>query len=221
MDIDHVSTNHSWRKLIHRVICSGSTIQIVELGSGCGIVGLAISELLSRFVHALQVILTDLPEAMEILERNIAVATAARAPKDNVDVQKRILDWDEALKSEEDVQGIGGDPDRIKLQPDLVVVSDCTYNVDSLPSLVQAIKRLLKNKPASESEVLVSLKRRHTSEDVFFTLMDEAGFQIVEKEIVPLPDKARERRGEKGECVEIFWFARDIRIDAKAVALRK
>ena len=213
--LDHASTDPSWKNLVHRVLCSKSSIQIVELGSGCGIVGLAMSKLLSNFVHKLQVVLTDLPEAMEILERNIAEAMAEKASKNNVDVQKRILDWNEVSKTQDHVQESREDPDQTKLQPDLVVVSDCTYNVDSLPALVHTIRRLVKNKGASGTGILVSLKRRHSSEDVFFSLMDEDGFKIVGKAMVPLPDKAREKRGGEKECVGIFWFAEDTGIDTR------
>ena len=111
------------------------------------------------------------------------------------------------------------------LTPDLVLVSDCTYNSDSLPNLVRTLVSLTNHKCKNETQpedrfrlggldVLVSLKRRHESEDVFFQLMAEAGFRVSGREEVPLGLKRGRRRDgtiaeEKGgEVVEIFGFGR-------------
>jgi len=42
-------------------------LKILELGAGCGIVGIT----LSSYFPTSQVLLTDLPEATEIIERNL------------------------------------------------------------------------------------------------------------------------------------------------------
>jgi methylase of polypeptide subunit release factors len=89
-------------------------LQILELGAGCGMVGITIAQL----VEGARVLLTDLPEAQEIVKRNIGQASAAK--KSTLDFQE--LNWDDELPR--------------NLQPldarlDLVIAADCTYNSDS------------------------------------------------------------------------------------------
>jgi methylase of polypeptide subunit release factors len=92
---------------------AASPMTILELGTGCGIVGIA----LAQTIPNANVLLTDLPEAKEIVQRNID--QASKAP--GASLQFLELDWDAALPSE--------------LQTcapiSLVVAADCTYNSDS------------------------------------------------------------------------------------------
>lgn len=129
-------------------------LHVLELGSGCGIVGIALAELLPQC----SVLLTDLPEVEEITTHNIAAARPA--PSSNVEFQT--LDWDEPVS--DDVF-----PDAI----DLILISDCTYNADSLPALVSVLGQLTQR--SQKALVLVALKRRHESEAIFFDLMQSAG----------------------------------------------
>jgi len=82
-------------------------------------------------------------------------------------------------------------------------VADCTYNPDVVPDLVQTLKRLADR----NRDVLVALamKVRHESEMVFFDLIREAGFVVVEKCKFPLPVLEGE-----GEEIEIFVFGMEI-----------
>lgn len=149
---------------------------------------------------------------MDILDFNISENPEAtnRDGVRGVEVERRILDWDWDLHKMEaestERERLGGS------EADLVVVSDCTYNVDSLPALVRTIGALLKHKRyrsvghRGDPLVIVSLKRRHASESVFFELMREAGFSVAGKEEMVLPDSARRSRGEKAEMVEIWGF---------------
>jgi hypothetical protein len=89
-------------------------LNVLELGTGCGMVGIAIAQTISNS----KVLLTDLPEAREIVERNIE--SAVKAPDASLAFLE--LDWDAEL------------PDGLKStsEPlDLVVAADCTYNPDS------------------------------------------------------------------------------------------
>lgn len=104
------------------------------------------------------VLLTDLPEVEEIVTLNIKAAS----PQPSSQVHFQTLDWDEP-------------PPNLCSQPiDLILVSDCTYNADSLPALVSVLDQLVRTSP--EALVLVALKRRHESEAVFFDLMRTAAF---------------------------------------------
>lgn len=164
-----------------------NTLQVVELGSGCGIVGIALAELLPRC----SILLTDLSEVNDIVTRNMAVARPA--PRSALDF--RTLDWDEQPPDELRTAGI-----------DLILVSDCTYNADSLPSLIHVLDSLVQTSPTAL--VLVALKRRHDSEAIFFDLMQDARFAILYQDIVPLPSFGFEE-DENVENIEIYAFGRD------------
>ncbi|PYH73806.1 protein N-lysine methyltransferase family protein [Aspergillus vadensis CBS 113365] len=145
-----------------------SPLHVLELGSGCGVVGIALAELLPQC----SVVLTDLPEVEEIVTQNIAVAK----PADSSELEFRTLDWDEELPSDL----CGG-------SIDLVLVSDCTYNADSLPALVSVLSRLVQMSP--EAVILVALKRRHESESIFFDLMQSAGLHNLHLDRKQLPSQ--------------------------------
>jgi predicted nicotinamide N-methyase len=88
--------------------------RILELGAGCGIVGIAIAQVLTET----DVTLTDLPEAQEIIERNISRAHFAKEST----LAFQVLDWDAELP-----RNLSTSSSRL----DLVVAADCTYNSDS------------------------------------------------------------------------------------------
>ncbi|EDP50167.1 hypothetical protein KXW98_004616 [Aspergillus fumigatus] len=143
-------------------------LHVIELGSGCGIVGIALAEL----VPHCSVLLTDLDEVEEIVMKNIAVARPAPLSR----VRYQPLDWDEKLPG-----------DLCDGHIDLILVSDCTYNADSLPALVDVLDRLVQISPGAV--VLVALKRRHDSEEVFFSLMDSVNLFSLHKDIMQLPSQ--------------------------------
>lgn len=115
----------------------------------------------AQLVEETQVILTDLPEAQEIVERNIHQASLAKGST----VVFEELDWDAELPSH-----LNSSSSSI----DLVVAADCTYNSDSSPALVNTLARLANISP--KLTVAIAMKMRHSSEEVFFDLMATAGF---------------------------------------------
>ncbi|KAJ5788327.1 hypothetical protein N7457_003317 [Penicillium paradoxum] len=144
-------------------------LQVVELGAGCGIVGIALAQMLPNC----SVLLTDLPEVEEIITRNINAAQPATMST----LHYQNLDWDDP-------------PENLCPRPiDLILVSDCTYNSDSLPALVAALDQLVRRSP--EAIILVALKRRHDSETVFFDLMRSAGFTAV-RDSIHIPSQYEE-----------------------------
>ncbi|PWY93605.1 hypothetical protein BO94DRAFT_459383 [Aspergillus sclerotioniger CBS 115572] len=145
-----------------------SPLHVLELGSGCGIVGIALAELLPQC----SVVLTDLPEVEEIVTQNIAVAR----PANSSELEFCTLDWDDELPA-----------DLCGSSIDLVLVSDCTYNADSLPALVSVLSRLVQMSPYAI--ILVALKRRHESESVFFDLMQSAGLHNLHLDQKQLPSQ--------------------------------
>ncbi len=159
--------------------------RVLELGSGCGIVGIGFAQL----YHNCDVLLTDLPEAMEILDFNITRARPAFRSK----LSKVTLNWDDDL------------PMAVaKAEYHLFLVSDCTYNSDSIPALVRTLHALSGKSP--KASILVSMKVRHTSESIFFDLMDDAGFRITEEARLPMPDRHRSAVGQELEAIQIYIF---------------
>ena len=164
-------------------------LNVLELGSGCGIVGIAFAQLSNQC----NMLLTDLPQAMEILGLNISAAIEGLGP--NIRLDKLPLDWESQL------------PPQIKdTKYDLVLVSDCTYNSDSLPVLVQTLDGILLQSPGTL--IIVSMKVRHSSEAVFFQLMSDAGLVSVEHAALTLPDDVRSQNGQELEHVDIYSFYR-------------
>ena len=165
-------------------LSSRSPLNVLELGSGCGIVGIALAHL-----FPCNVTLTDLPDALVMLQANISLAT----PMNGSRVQTLPLDWfDEApsfLPNE---------------RLDLIVMADCTYNSDTIPSLVHTIFALCQEHP--EALIVVSLKRRHASEAVFFELMSDAGLAQVDHLRLPSLCKAYPRKENDMGLLEIYTY---------------
>lgn len=160
--------------------------RVLELGSGCGIAGLQVAGLCSRS----KVLLTDLPDAMDILKRNIELTKSVSS---GGKVATAVLDWDEPL------------PDIVAKQRfDLVILSDCTYNSDSIPGLVATLSSVAKVSP--DALFVISLKVRHDSEAIFFDLMANTGFIKAEHTLIPLPDRCRSETGQDLEAVEIYIY---------------
>ncbi|KAG9196502.1 hypothetical protein G6011_01623 [Alternaria panax] len=147
---------------------SKSPLNVLELGTGCGMVGIAVAQTIPNS----KVLLTDLHEAREIVERNMHYAV--EAPGASLDFME--LDWDADL------------PDILQSTSErvnLVLAADCTYNPDSSPTLVNTLTRLVKVNP--DVVIAIAMKMRHSSEEVFFELMENVGFMKIAKMEFPLP----------------------------------
>ncbi|KAF7958888.1 hypothetical protein EAE96_002415 [Botrytis aclada] len=171
---------------LEQFLSTQQDINILELGAGCGIVGITLAKVFSDRIN--KILLTDLPEASEILEKNLS----AMPPDSDVSLcnscSHQVLDWSAPLP--QDVQGE---------RWELVVVADCTYNPDVVPDLVHTLSRVRDGNPGTL--VLLAMKVRHDSEIVFFELMEKEGFGVVEKCKVPL-----RMVGEEDQEIEIFVF---------------
>ncbi|KAF9629933.1 putative Nicotinamide N-methyltransferase [Lasiodiplodia theobromae] len=141
-------------------------LHVLELGTGCGIVGIS----LAQIIPDCEVTLTDLPEAREIAEKNIEGMNPAMSSSATFVP----LDWDEEL------------PQVVReRQYDLVIISDCTYNPDSSPALVNTLKALAARSP--KAIIVMGMKVRHESEAIFFELMKKGGFIQAVQTRQPLP----------------------------------
>jgi len=74
----------------------------------------------------------------------------------------------------------------------------------SLPDLVKTLSALAAVSPMVR--VLISLKRRHPSEAIFFVLLDSAGFIEEDHASIELPDRGRIAFGQILERVDIHVY---------------
>lgn len=129
-------------------------LNVLELGCGCGTVGIS----LAQAVPDCDVLLTDLPEVEELVHANIARMNPAISSK----VTFAPLDWEQDL------------PPRLQNRTnDLIIVSECTYNTDTLQPLVSTLLALTVRSP--KAVIIISTKTRHESEAAFFDMMRNAG----------------------------------------------
>ncbi len=140
--------------------------------------------LAAHFPKIQQILLTDLEEASEILQRNLSNFN----PPARSEISHQVLDWEAPLP-----------PSVQSTRWDLVVVADCTYNPDVVPDLISTLKSI--TGANSKVLILLAMKVRHESEMVFFDLMQKKGFKVTEKCKLPLPVLGGEE-----EKIEIFVF---------------
>jgi hypothetical protein len=184
-------------------------INILELGCGVGVLGIGIATLLHAMMEAqgiapsecrARVLLTDLPEAQERANANIGrFKESAPSGLCHVELAYENLDW------EDGANGRFG-TSVVSRFWDYIVLSDCTYNVDSFPVLVgtlSALHRRNQNHPSGDdavpTKVILSTKPRHDSEKGLFDLLGAAGWTYRLLKDVPLP-----RLNEEGEVVEVY-----------------
>lgn len=79
------------------------------------------------------------------------------------------------------------------------MLADCTYNPDVVPDLVGTLSRVAKT--SNGVLVLVAMKVRHESEMVFFELMRDVGWIVIEKMMIGVGVL-----GGEGAQIEVFVF---------------
>jgi len=200
--LPYLSTSPASLDTLPRLPLLGTTLSnpglnILELGAGCGIVGITLLHTLPK-PHT--ILLTDLLEATSILTQNLTPSILRLPSSKHATISHQVLDWSLPLPS--------------NVSPtkwDLVVVADCTYNPDVVPDLVKTLREVAEGN--REAVVLLAMKVRHESEMVFFELMEEKGFVVREKCVLALPVLGRE-----GEVIEVFVFGyRGGRLEGKNV----
>ncbi|KAI2616738.1 putative methyltransferase-domain-containing protein [Hypoxylon sp. NC1633] len=186
---------------------------VLELGSGVGILGITLARIIEKSaavqgqrLKEAAVLLTDLPEAEERARSNISRAERALVQQTSnsaVTLQYENLNWDEGKYGQF----------RYLVSSrawDLIILSDCTYNVDSLPALVGTLSALhtanlkhLGTKDDARTSVLLATKPRHSSEQALFGLLeaDEWGHRVLESIALP-------KLGEEDEVVHIYLLGK-------------
>ena len=221
----------------------GQTFRVIELGSGCAPLSNSLTTSLLEYMRVrhelggkkglanVEVCLTDLPEA----EGTVQMATRPFMSRSRVECPEMALsfqglDWEAVAETNEL-------PDALReKQWGLIMASDVTYNTATLPALVRTIEALYSS-PASihggdsataghsgdaneaKPLVMIARKKRHDDEDVFWTEMERAMFEIMEKARIWCPAfEGAEIGGDEGEWVEIVVFVKTAKVDSPGAA---
>ncbi|KAK1828501.1 putative methyltransferase-domain-containing protein [Podospora conica] len=177
-------------------------LNILELGCGVGIVGIGLSRILRACSpgEASHILMTDLQEAEERTLANIS-RYSKEAENAAPDVDFESLDWHEGKN--------GGFGAKVEARAwDLIVVSECTYNTDTLLALVQTLSALHmhsadKSGGSCNTKIFLATKPRHSLEREAFDMLAKDGWVVDEKTVVPLPVL-----NSAGQSVEMYLFSR-------------
>ncbi|OAA50691.1 hypothetical protein NOR_01141 [Metarhizium rileyi] len=197
------TSQHSCMRKLLDILNNKDGVNVLELGCGVGILGIGLCAVYPRGTGECTIMMTDLTEAEGRVRSNMGLLQQLRSGSDlgYAQVMYENLDWNKAQE--------GGFRGQIQYRRwDLIMLSDCTYNVDMLPALVgtlSAIHRANLELTADDDEfstkVFVATKPRHSSERSFFDLMTAEGWTTEEKQVLPLPVLSGDP-----ESVEMYLF---------------
>lgn len=166
-------------------------LNILELGCGVGVLGIGLAGLLSlsstpEAAQECHFLMTDVPEAEERALANIRLFQQSQEKEGRPIpvIQYENLDWEEGR------QGLFSESVRSK-RWDLVILSDCTYNTDTIPALVETLSQLHSLVTSHGSgmaplQVFLATKQRHSSEQAVFDVLGSKGWSVAEKAVVEL-----------------------------------
>ncbi|KAL7784326.1 putative methyltransferase domain-containing protein [Trichoderma ceciliae] len=192
------------------------SINILELGCGVGILGGGLSVVCPRMRRPRSltsaILMTDLEEAERRTRSNMSRLLQARQEHKSsagspVKLIYENLDWEQGRKG---VFGVEAQSHRW----DLIILSDCTYNVDMLPALVGTLSALhasnmaqtvaspaLSGEQPLSTKVFLATKPRHASEEAMFDLLLHEGWTELHKQTLPLPVL-----GSETQSVELYLY---------------
>ncbi|KAM5346371.1 hypothetical protein ACJ41O_009376 [Fusarium nematophilum] len=204
---DSDSSHDACMRTMKNIFQRQKSIRVLELGCGVGILGVGLGAVYPK-LHSSSpgdctILMTDLPEAEARARANMRRLENShlRFQENPVRMLYENLDWEEGR------QGRFGP--QVQSQPwDLVMLSDCTYNVDMLPALVETLSAIhatnLRHFPAGEpftTKVFIATKPRHESEAALFQLLDKDGWYNVHKQVMPMPVL-----GGAPQAIELYLF---------------
>ncbi|KAI8363478.1 putative methyltransferase-domain-containing protein [Mortierella sp. GBAus27b] len=158
-----------------------STINVLELGSGTGIVGLAVARLLSTMNIKARVVLSDKENVVPLLQRN-----ADRNKSSGIDIEVRVLDWEavsgiKAKDTTEEAESKSGtttsdstldavtdNQSILDIEWDLVILSDCIWIPALYPPLIGTLNTIIKT---DKTKVVIAFEKRNFSEEMEFFAM--------------------------------------------------
>ncbi|WWD16604.1 hypothetical protein CI109_101032 [Kwoniella shandongensis] len=194
---------HTLGKRVIDLLTSEQDLRVVELGSGTGLVSIALGLTLQDVVRAMgkrEITATDLESAIPLMDENLTLNDLSRdlpAPVDKtvpevddeddesmtkdpiqggrVHVDARVLDWDQSLPSWVEERW-----------PELIIAADVTYNTSAFPSLLKTLTSLLlpstetRSTSSREPPLLVlAYKQRDEAERELWSMLKEKGVEMV------------------------------------------
>ncbi len=186
------------------VLSSKSSLNILELGCGVGILGIGLATILPELrkegLEKCTIMMTDLDEAEERAKSNMR-RIATSASNHSLSLLYENLDWEDGRR------GTFG-PEVASRCWDLIIISDCTYNVDMLPALVETLTAIesasaKKEDDTTRTKVFLATKPRHASERAFFDQMTNKKWSIEHSQILKLPVLGNEE-----QTIELYLFQR-------------
>ncbi|UKZ67319.1 uncharacterized protein TrAtP1_008482 [Trichoderma atroviride] len=213
-------TEPSGLKSLKKLFAGPKPINVLELGCGVGILGGGLSAVIPRMrpppSRRCTILMTDLEEAESRTRSNMSRLLQARRAKSSSSPPVKLLyenlDWEQGRKGEFDFETQNH-------RWDLVMLSDCTYNVDMLPALVETLSALhtsnMAHAAASSSssgeassgeqllstKVFLATKPRHASEEALFDLLSQEGWTELHRQTLPLPVL-----GAETQSVELYLY---------------
>ncbi|KAF9984791.1 Methyltransferase-like protein 21D [Modicella reniformis] len=163
---------------------SNTTVNVLELGAGTGIVGLAVARMLSAKNRMARIVLTDKDNVVLLLQRNVE-----KNRSNGVDIEARVLDWeavsgikvaaslpaaDGARTQLESVSSSSIDPavtdnhELLDTEWDLVILSDCIWVPALYPPLIGTINTIIKS---DRTELVIAFEKRSFAEEMEFFAM--------------------------------------------------
>ncbi|CAM1502425.1 Fc.00g044090.m01.CDS01 [Cosmosporella sp. VM-42] len=202
---EHESSQHACMKAVQDIFRMQPSIHVLELGCGVGILGAGLGAVYPRLAPGkCTILMTDLEEAQGRARGNIdrLEREASQLAEPRVRYLYENLDWENGR------QGQFGP--LAKSHPwDLVMLSDCTYNVDMLPALVETLSAIHANNrtlvmPGQRfppTRVFLATKPRHETEQALFDLLLRDDWEMLHKLVLPLSVL-----GSQPESVELYLF---------------
>ncbi|KAG5983013.1 hypothetical protein E4U55_000965 [Claviceps digitariae] len=200
---DLAPSQSSCMQKIHRILHKEEGANVLELGCGVGILGIGIAAVYPKDTGNCTILMTDCEDAEPSARSNMSYLYEQRSGSNlgYAQVMYENLDWNDGRRGSFGCMVL----DR---RWDLIMLSDCTYNADTIPALVGTLsgvhnlnKKFDPNDASFATKVLLATKPRHDDELILFDMMAAEDWKITDKLVLSLPVLGRE-----SERVEMYLF---------------
>lgn len=184
---------HELQSFIETTFYTSQSMNILELGTGVGILGICIGATLPQS----KVVMSDLVDAQALVDENIRL-NISRHTRLERNAVFRELDWERRPFPSWTVT------ERF----DLIVMADVTYNTATFAALADTLEHIVRN-GSQGAKVVCCGKRRHDEEEGFWRIVKERGFVVNRRVIFAIDLDGRLRHcvdGKKDEGEQLVDF---------------